>query len=155
VPAPWVNVSSAALYKTKAKILYPVNIGRNVARDSAVTHYILPSDIELYPSPGLIQNFLDMVRRQEPPLLHANPKVFPLPIFELEKGVELPANKTQLVSPVIRIVVLLFIHITAIIGDWSCMCSSLQCAYKHTFPLYCVSLIMADSEPKHVKGHII
>jgi len=98
VPAPWVNVSSAALYKTKAKILYPVNIGRNVARDSAVTHYVLPSDIELYPSPGLIQNFLDMVRRQEPPLLHSNPKVFPLQIFELEKGVELPANKTQLVA---------------------------------------------------------
>jgi hypothetical protein len=98
-PAPWANVTSAALYKTKAKILYPVNIGRNVARESAVTHYILPSDIELYPSPGLIHNFLDMIRRQDPPLLHANPKVFPLPIFELEKGVELPANKTQLVSP--------------------------------------------------------
>lgn len=98
MPAPWVNVSSATLYKTKAKILYPVNIGRNVARESAVTHYILPSDIELYPSPGLIQNFLDMVRRQDPPLLHSNPKVFPLSIFELEKGVELPANKTQLVS---------------------------------------------------------
>jgi len=98
VPAPWENVSSAALYKTKAKILYPVNIGRNVARDSAVTHYILPSDIELYPSPGLIQNFLDMVRRQDPPLPNPNPKVFPLPIFELEKGVELPANKTQLVA---------------------------------------------------------
>ncbi|GFG34355.1 hypothetical protein Cfor_08795 [Coptotermes formosanus] len=96
LPAPWVNVSSATMYKTKAKILYPVNIGRNVARDSAVTHYILPSDIELYPSPGLIQNFLDMVRRQDPPLLHSNPKVFPLPIFELEKGVGLPANKTQL-----------------------------------------------------------
>jgi hypothetical protein len=105
VPAPWMNVTSASLYKTKAKILYPVNIGRNVARESAVTHYILPSDIELYPSPGLIQNFLDMVRRQEPPLLHPNPKVFPLPIFELEKGVELPANKTQLVSILARIIV--------------------------------------------------
>lgn len=117
VPAPWVNVSSAALYKTKAKILYPVNIGRNVARDSAVTHYILPSDIELYPSPGLIQNFLDMVRRQDPPLLHSNPKVFPLPIFELEKGVELPVNKTQLVSPFTRIVVLVCIGIKAIVRD--------------------------------------
>jgi hypothetical protein len=97
-PAPWANITSAALYKTKAKILYPVNIGRNVARESAVTHYILPSDIELYPSPGLIHNFLDMISRKDPPLLHSNPKVFPLPIFELEKGVELPANKTQLVS---------------------------------------------------------
>lgn len=105
MPAPWMNVTSASLYKTKAKILYPVNIGRNVARESAVTHYILPSDIELYPSPGLIQNFLDMIRRQDPPLLHHNPKVFPLPIFELEKGVELPANKTQLVSFLITIVV--------------------------------------------------
>jgi hypothetical protein len=115
VPAPWLNVPSTALYKTKAKILYPVNIGRNVARDSAVTHYILPSDIELYPSPGLIQNFLDMVRRQEPPLLHSNPKVFPLPIFELEKGVELPANKTLLVSPFTRIVVLVCIGIKAMV----------------------------------------
>jgi len=117
VPAPWVNVSSAALYKTKAKILYPVNVGRNVARDSAVTHYILPSDIELYPSPGLIHNFLGMIRRQDPPLLHPNPKVFPLPIFELEKGVELPANKTQLVSPITRIVVLVCIGIKAIVRD--------------------------------------
>jgi hypothetical protein len=114
VPAPWTNVTSASLYKTKAKILYPVNIGRNVARESAVTHYILPSDIELYPSPGLIQNFLDMVRRQDPPLLHSNPKVFPLPIFELEKGVELPANKTQLVSLLIRIVVSVLIYASII-----------------------------------------
>ena len=98
LPAPWINVTSAQLYKTKAKILYPVNIGRNIARESATTHFILPSDIELYPSPGLIQNFLEMISRQDPPLLHRNPKVFPLPIFELEKGVELPVNKTQLVS---------------------------------------------------------
>lgn len=96
LPAPWINVTAASLYKTKAKILYPVNIGRNIARESAVTHYILPSDIELYPSPGLIQDFLEMIRRQDAPLRHPNPKVFPLPIFELEKGVELPANKTQL-----------------------------------------------------------
>ncbi|KAJ9586643.1 hypothetical protein L9F63_019745, partial [Diploptera punctata] len=98
LPAPWINVSSAQLYKTKAKILYPVNIGRNIARESATTYFILPSDIELYPSPGLIKNFLEMISRQDPPLLHKNPKVFPLPIFELEKGVELPSNKAQLVS---------------------------------------------------------
>ena len=106
LPAPWINVTSAQLYKTKAKILYPVNIGRNIARESANTHFILPSDIELYPSPGLIQNFLDMISRQDPPLLHRNPKVFPLPIFELEKGVELPVNKTQLVCITILIFLL-------------------------------------------------
>ncbi|XP_063216263.1 beta-1,4-glucuronyltransferase 1 isoform X2 [Bacillus rossius redtenbacheri] len=98
LPAPWANVTSGALYKTKSKILYPVNIGRNVAREAATTHYILPSDIELYPSPNLIRDFLTMVRRQDPPLMHTNPKVFPLPIFELQDGSELPANKTQLVA---------------------------------------------------------
>ncbi|CAG2056426.1 unnamed protein product [Timema podura] len=98
LPAPWTNVTSSMLYKSKSKILYPVNIGRNIAREMAVTHYILPSDIELYPSPGLIIDFLQMVQRQDPPLKHTNPKVFPLSIFELQTGAELPLNKVQLVS---------------------------------------------------------
>lgn len=97
-PPPWVNVTSSQLYKTQKKLLYPVNIGRNIARESAVTHYILPSDIELYPSPGVIRDFLELVRRQDEPLLHKNPKVFPLSIFELEADAVIPANKTQLVS---------------------------------------------------------
>lgn len=97
-PPPWVNVTSSMLYKTQKKLLYPVNIGRNIARESAVTHYILPSDIELYPSPGVIRDFLELVRRQDEPLLHKNPKVFPLSIFELEADAVIPANKTQLVS---------------------------------------------------------
>ncbi|XP_068083100.1 beta-1,4-glucuronyltransferase 1-like [Anabrus simplex] len=98
LPAPWFNVSASSLYKAKNRILYPVNVGRNIARESAVTYYILPSDIELYPSPGVIPAFLEMVRRQDPPLLRPGPKVFPLSIFELEKGMPLPENKTQLVN---------------------------------------------------------
>ncbi|XP_049805362.1 beta-1,4-glucuronyltransferase 1 [Schistocerca nitens] len=97
-PAPWVNVSAASLYKTRSRILYPVNVGRNAARESATTHYVLPSDIELYPSPGVIPDFLEMIRRQDKPLLRPNPKVFPLSIFELEKGATLPENKEQLVK---------------------------------------------------------
>lgn len=97
-PPPWVNVTTGQLYKTQHKLLYPVNIGRNIARESAVTHYLMASDIELYPSPGVIGHFLELVRRQDPPLLHKNPKVFPLSIFELEADAPIPANKTQLVS---------------------------------------------------------
>lgn len=106
-PAPWVNVSSSSLYKSRSRILYPVNVGRNVAREAANTFYVLASDIELYPSPGVIPDFLEMVRRRDPPLLHPNPKVFPLSIFELEKGAALPQNKTELVStiPVLRIII--------------------------------------------------
>lgn len=85
-------------YKSQKKLLYPVNVGRNIARESATTHYILASDIELYPSPGVIPDFLEMVRRQDPPLRHKNPKVFPLSIFEIEANSSLPNDKTELVS---------------------------------------------------------
>jgi N-acetyllactosaminide beta-1,3-N-acetylglucosaminyltransferase len=44
---------------------YPVNVGRNIAREAANSHFIFPSDIELYPNPGLIPAFLDMIRRNE------------------------------------------------------------------------------------------
>ncbi|XP_039289528.1 beta-1,4-glucuronyltransferase 1 isoform X1 [Nilaparvata lugens] len=99
LPAPWLN-QTGALYKTRKKLLYPVNVGRNIAREAATTHFVLPSDIELYPSPGLIPEFLAMVLRQEPPLLRKNPKVFVLSIFELESNMNLPVNKNELVSMV-------------------------------------------------------
>lgn len=97
-PAPWVNVSINLLYRSHKKLLYPVNVGRNVARDAAQTHYLLASDIELYPSPGIIDSFLDMVQRQEAPLRHAKPKVFPLSLFEVESYVSPPNTKLALVS---------------------------------------------------------
>ncbi|XP_066905595.1 beta-1,4-glucuronyltransferase 1 isoform X3 [Halyomorpha halys] len=95
IPPPWSNPSS---YKSQKKLLYPVNVGRNIARESATTYYVLASDIELYPSPGVIPDFLEMVRRQDPPLRHKNPKVFPLSIFEIEANCSLPNDKTELVS---------------------------------------------------------
>lgn len=95
-PPPWTNASAA--YKIQKKLLYPVNVGRNVARESATTHYVLPSDIELYPSPGVIDGFMDLVRRQDPPLRRPKPMVFPLPIFELASHSKLPADKKELVS---------------------------------------------------------
>lgn len=98
LPPPWTNVTSKQLFKGQKKILYPVNVGRNIAREAAVTHYILASDIELYPSPGLINDFLDMILRQDPLLHRKKPKVFPLPIFELEADAAVPPNKTELVG---------------------------------------------------------
>lgn len=83
LPEPY-KVDSNSLYKTQKKLLYPVNVGRNIARESALTHFVLASDIELYPSPLLAERFLNMIARNKPPLNGTNPRVFPLSIFEVE-----------------------------------------------------------------------
>lgn len=93
---PFVNATDGQLYKTQKKMLYPVNVGRNVARDAALTHFILASDIELYPNPGLVNKFLRMVARNEGPLKNSKPRVFPLPIFEVDESVAVPRDKTEL-----------------------------------------------------------
>ncbi|CAG7642835.1 unnamed protein product, partial [Allacma fusca] len=86
-------------FKKQKKLPYPVNVARNVAREMAQTHYVLASDIELYPNPNLIQNFLDMVRRNDTKLRRPNPKLFVLPIFEVEANVTaLPYDKAELQS---------------------------------------------------------
>lgn len=52
-------------YKKVNNLTYPINIGRNVARDASITHYVLASDPELYPSPKLVYNFLHMLLSNE------------------------------------------------------------------------------------------
>lgn len=93
---PYLNVSSDQMYKVQKKLLYPVNVGRNVAREMAQTHYILPSDIELYPSPNISSKFLEMIAKNTGPLLSKNPKVFPLHIFEVSANSQVPETKTVL-----------------------------------------------------------
>ena len=42
-------------YRSTNNLTYPVNVGRNIARQSATSHFVFPSDIELYPSPGMLK----------------------------------------------------------------------------------------------------
>lgn len=86
-------------YRKEQGIPYPVNVARNIAREMATTHYVFPSDIELYPNPNLIPDFLDMIRLNDSMLQRPAPKVFVLPVFEVEANVtELPTNKHDLIS---------------------------------------------------------
>lgn len=87
-------------YRKSNKILYPVNVGRNVAREEATTHFLLASDIELYPSTNFIPDFLELIRRQLMISTKATtrPRVYPLNLFEVQKNATVPANKTQLVQ---------------------------------------------------------
>nr|XP_033322096.1 beta-1,4-glucuronyltransferase 1 [Megalopta genalis]XP_033322105.1 beta-1,4-glucuronyltransferase 1 [Megalopta genalis] len=94
---PWVNVTLSKMYKNEKKLLYPVNVGRNIARESAPTFYVFASDIELYPNPDLPAKFLEMIRRRDQPALYKpNPKVFVLSIFEVDDKSQPPNNKTHL-----------------------------------------------------------
>ncbi|XP_039289553.1 beta-1,4-glucuronyltransferase 1-like [Nilaparvata lugens] len=97
MPAPWVN-RTRVLYRKQNNLLYMVNVGRNIARVAATTHYILSSDIELYPSLGMIDQFFDMLLRQEPVLKRNKPKVFVLPLFEVNKTMQVPNNKDELMK---------------------------------------------------------
>lgn len=95
VPA-YSNVSGGQLYKTQKKLLYPVNVGRNIGRDAAMTHFILASDIELYPTPNLPKKFLEMIARNDAVLQRKNPRVFPLSLFEVDSALQVPRDKTEL-----------------------------------------------------------
>ena len=89
--------SPGETYRKRLKLDYPVNVARNVARQTVSTHFVFPSDMELYPSPGLIPTFLEMVRRNGPLLRKKKPRVFVNSIFEIEAGHSLPENKTELI----------------------------------------------------------
>ncbi|KAM3966501.1 LOW QUALITY PROTEIN: beta-1,4-glucuronyltransferase 1 [Aphomia sociella] len=96
IAPPFSDVKVESTYKKKKNLLYPVNVARNIARDAALTHYLLPSDIELYPSPNLVPRFLNMIARNAIPLNSTKPKVFPISIFEVDAKVNVPSNKTEL-----------------------------------------------------------
>lgn len=50
-------------YRSIHSKIYPVNVGRNVARIGAKTRFVLVSDVELIPSFGLSEKFLGMIER--------------------------------------------------------------------------------------------
>lgn len=80
---------------------YPINIARNVARNPSLTHFVLISDIELYPSDNLVPAFLDMIAKEERQILNPR-RVFPLAVYEVEAGYMNPRTKTELIYMLCR-----------------------------------------------------
>ncbi|KAH8262819.1 hypothetical protein KR044_000591 [Drosophila immigrans] len=89
------------MYKVQANMTYPINVGRNIARQAVNTHFIFACDIELYPSLGFVEQFLDMVYRNNS-VLQLNsqqpPRVYPLPVFEIDEDVPVPNDKFELMQ---------------------------------------------------------
>ena len=92
---PWKNVTS---YRNQHGLIYPVNVLRNAAKYSTDTFFHLMSDIELYPSENIIDRFLTMIAENPNMLRSENPKVFVLPIFEVNKTEEAPKTKKKLIE---------------------------------------------------------
>uniref|UniRef100_A0A6P4EIH3 Beta-1,4-glucuronyltransferase 1 n=1 Tax=Drosophila rhopaloa TaxID=1041015 RepID=A0A6P4EIH3_DRORH len=101
VPPPYTQIARNESYKVRANLTYPINVGRNIARQAANTHFIFACDIELYPSLGFVDQFLDMVAHNHS-VLALDPKqprrVYPLAVFEIEAGVQVPADKSELLA---------------------------------------------------------
>ncbi len=103
---PMVKTNQVNLtYRAYKRLDYPVNVGRMISRESITTHFVFVADVELYPSPGLIPKFLDMVQRnkimEDNMTTAKNKTVYVTPIFEIRKGLSLPKNKTELL-PLIK-----------------------------------------------------
>ncbi|XP_067119144.1 beta-1,4-glucuronyltransferase 1-like [Centruroides vittatus] len=88
------DTSNFTNFRKMHKLSYPINLARNVARKMARTHYVLASDIELYPSLDLVPRFLDMVLKQNVSWR----RVYVLPVFEVEKNSKVPDTKKELLK---------------------------------------------------------
>lgn len=93
------NVESRiSTFKKDNNLIYHVNVGRNVARNASRTNYFIVSDIEMVPSDGLAPKFLSMVRKlmgdkkRDDGCVFAK-TVFVVPLFEVERGEEIPRDK--------------------------------------------------------------
>lgn len=95
--APYAKVNRSEMYRAVKSLTYPINVARNIARKNVNTYFIFACDIELYPSLSLVNQFLEMIVKNSSDLLKAQkPKVFVLPVFEIEKNTTLPNDKAEL-----------------------------------------------------------
>lgn len=97
VPVNCLVPESSSSFRSSKNLSFPINVARNVARDAALTYFVFPSDIELYPSDNLVKDFLMMIANDDDDIFHSH-RVFPLPVYEVALGTENPHNKTQLLG---------------------------------------------------------
>lgn len=69
---PFLNVPHEKAFKAANNLTYPINVGRNLVLEAASTYFVLSSDIELYPNPDLVNNFMEMVQKKPEEVLVKN-----------------------------------------------------------------------------------
>lgn len=63
------NFPHEKTFKATHNLTYPVNVGRNLARDTSLTHFVLASDIELFPCLNFIDSFFETIRKNPESIL--------------------------------------------------------------------------------------
>ncbi|XP_030763588.1 beta-1,4-glucuronyltransferase 1-like [Sitophilus oryzae] len=77
---------------------YPINVGRNVARQAAFTDYVMVCDVELMPSHDLASRFMQMLDVEKCTSTECEKQVYVVPVFEVEASETVPRTKNQLIS---------------------------------------------------------
>lgn len=87
-------------FRGSKSLPYPINVLRNVARIASKTKYLFASDIELYPSVGIVPAFFKLLEREQSgqvTLINPkNPHVYVVPIFEVKANKKPPRTKKEL-----------------------------------------------------------
>ncbi|RXG52660.1 Beta-1,4-glucuronyltransferase 1, partial [Armadillidium vulgare] len=106
---PYINCSFNYMLPSRSwryikGLKYPINVGRNVARNASKTWFILPSDIELYPSKNLSNQFISFIGNEnftkKSNIGKLWPRVYVVPVFEVQN--KIPDTKEELVAQVSR-----------------------------------------------------
>ncbi|CAH1155178.1 unnamed protein product [Phaedon cochleariae] len=93
---PYETMQDDEMYKTRMNLTYPINVARNVAKLTAQTYLVFPSDIELYPTRNLIPDFFKFAAQRGEFFRKNSRNVFVLPVFEILAGLKIPENKSDL-----------------------------------------------------------
>lgn len=83
-------------YKSMHGLVFPINMARNIAKEESQTHFVFVSDIELFPTPNFIQQFLEMIQKNVSTHNSDVRQVFVLPVFEVMEDQKIPPNKSEL-----------------------------------------------------------
>ncbi|KAG5886365.1 hypothetical protein JTB14_034899 [Gonioctena quinquepunctata] len=93
---PFHTVKDDEMYKERMNLTYPINVARNVAKLTAQTHFVFPSDIELYPTRNFINEFLKFAEKHPEYTRRDSKNVFVLALFEILEGHKIPETKKEL-----------------------------------------------------------
>ena len=64
LPMIWrIRANNWNFYYQAHQLFFPTNVARNVGRLGSKTFFVFTADIELYPNPGLANDFIQMIMR--------------------------------------------------------------------------------------------